>query len=80
MVFDAEGNKTGHRFTRAMMRSPASLSYEQAQAIDNDGADPDDPVGQAVTRLFAAYRCAAEARERRQPLELDLPERQDRAG
>jgi ribonuclease R len=75
MVFDAEGNKTAHRFTRAMMRSPASLSYEQAQAIDNDGAAPDDPVGQAVTQLFAAYRTAAKARERRQPLDLDLPER-----
>ncbi len=32
MRLDAQGNKTGHRFHRAMMNSRASLAYEQAQA------------------------------------------------
>ena len=32
MVFDAKGRKTGHKFTRGLMRSAAKLAYEQAQA------------------------------------------------
>jgi ribonuclease R len=77
MVLDAEGEKTGHRFTRGLMRSGASLSYQQVQAAE-DGT-PDEatqPLLDSVIRpLFGAYRAAAKARERRQPLDLDLPER-----
>ena len=32
LVFDRQGNKKGHTFLRAMMRSAAKLSYEEAQA------------------------------------------------
>ncbi|MEM8698568.1 MAG: ribonuclease R [Pseudomonadota bacterium] len=77
MVLDADGRKRSHRFTRAIMRSRASLSYEQAQA----GADgrPDARTAplmdEVITPLWAAYRAAARAREARQPLDLDLPER-----
>ncbi|WDA13920.1 ribonuclease R [Paracoccus marcusii] len=77
MRLDAQGNKTGHRFHRAMMNSRASLAYEQAQA----GADgvPDAqtaPLMDDVIRpLWHAYGLLKDARERRQPLELDLPER-----
>ena len=77
MVLDAEGEKIGHRFTRGLMRSGASLSYEQVQSAE-DGA-PDEatePLLDLVIRpLFGAYKAAAQARERRQPLDLDLPER-----
>jgi ribonuclease R len=77
MVLSAEGEKIGHRFTRGLMRSGASLSYEQVQAAE-DGA-PDgatEPLLETVVRpLFGAYRAAAQAREKRQPLDLDLPER-----
>ncbi len=77
MVLSAAGDKIGHRFTRGLMRSGASLSYRQVQAAE-DGA-PDEttePLLDPVIRpLFGAYRAAAEARERRQPLDLDLPER-----
>ena len=77
MRLDAEGNKIGHDFHRGMMRSLASLSYEQAQAAA-DGA-PDEataPLMDDVIRpLFAAYGLLKKARARRQPLELDLPER-----
>ena len=32
LVFDKHGNKRGHTFLRAMMRSAAKLAYEEAQA------------------------------------------------
>jgi len=77
MELSAQGEKTGHRFTRGLMRSRASLTYGQVQAAE-DG-DPDDtatPLLDGVIRpLFGAYRAAAEAREKRQPLDFDLPER-----
>ncbi len=74
---DKTGKKLAHRFTRALMRSAASLSYEQAQ----DGADgkPDgqtDPLMETVIRpLWAAYDALKQERARRRPLNLDLPER-----
>jgi ribonuclease R len=38
MVIDAEGHKRSHRFVRGLMRSVASLHYEQVQAaIDGPG-------------------------------------------
>lgn len=77
MRLNAEGDKIGHTFQRAMIRSVASLSYEQVQAA-LDGA-PDartapllDPV---LRPLHAAWQALARARARRQPLDLDLPER-----
>ena len=77
LVLNAAGDKIGHRFTRGLMRSAASLSYQQVQAAE-DGA-PDEttrPLLDPVIRpLFNAYRAVAAARERRQPLDLDLPER-----
>ena len=85
MVLDKDGNKIGHRFLRGMMRSLASLTYEQVQRAA-DGM-PDDVTGplleSVVAPLFAAYAAAATARDRRQPLDLDLPERKvelDEAG
>ncbi|MEO1312316.1 MAG: ribonuclease R [Pseudomonadota bacterium] len=74
---DAAGRKTAHRFTRGLMRSPASLTYGQAQAAidgapDAQTADLLEPV---LRPLWAAYAAAARAREARQPLNLDLPER-----
>jgi ribonuclease R len=39
MVLDAEGEKTGHRFTRGLMRSGASLSYQQVQAAEDGMPD-----------------------------------------
>ena len=77
MRIDAQGNKIGHDFHRGMMNSMASLSYEQAQAAA-DGT-PDDqaaPLMDNVIRpLFADYGLLKAARARRQPLDLDLPER-----
>ncbi|MFP4305043.1 MAG: ribonuclease R [Rhodosalinus sp.] len=77
MQIDGHGRKIGHRFVRGLMRSAASLNYRQVQAAE-DGA-PDDATGplldEVIHPLFAAYRALVRARETRQPLDLDLPER-----
>ena len=74
---DAHGEKIGHRFVRAMMRSAASLHYAQAQsAIDGAPDEIAAPLLDPVIRpLYAAYAALVQARGRRQPLDLDLPER-----
>ena len=74
---DADGNKLGQKFHRALMRSPASLTYQQVQAA-MDG-EPDDKTGPllepVIKPLYDAYAALKAARGRRQPLDLDLPER-----
>src|SRR6056297_226062 len=77
MQIDAHGEKVGHRFVRGLMRSTASLSYQQIQTA-MDGA-PDDACGplmdEVIRPLYAAHDALQKARSRRQPLDLDLPER-----
>ena len=78
MKIDASGTKLEHRFHRGLMRSLASLTYEEAQgAIDGNltkraAALLDD----VIQPLFDAYAALKKARTARQPLDLDLPERQ----
>lgn len=78
MVLDSGGRKLSHRFVRGLMISHASLTYAQAQAAADGAPDAQtEPLVQTViTPLFAAYRAAVLARNDRQPLHLDLPERQ----
>jgi ribonuclease R len=77
MQITATGDKIGHHFVRGLMRSAASLTYQQVQSAQ-DGA-PDDKCAplmeEVITPLYAAYAALEEARRRRQPLDLDLPER-----
>jgi ribonuclease R len=85
LVIDRHGNKKGHTFLRAMMRSAAKLSYEEAQAaIDGRPSARAKPLLESALKpLWAAYRALAHARDRRGPLDLDLPERRivmDREG
>ncbi len=77
MTIDAEGNKTGHKFHRALMRSAASLHYEEVQdAIDgNPNAKTAPLLDDVLKPLYGAYAALLRARACRQPLELDLPER-----
>ncbi|MBZ0218734.1 MAG: ribonuclease R, partial [Fimbriimonadaceae bacterium] len=77
MVFDAEGTKKSHKLIRIMMRSAAGLSYKQAQAaIDGHPDEVTAPLLEPVLKpLWAAYRALHAARIKREPLELDLPER-----
>ncbi|MDA7484753.1 ribonuclease R [Planktomarina temperata] len=77
MKLSSTGEKLSHRFVRGLMRSPASLSYDEAQAaVDGDPSERAAPlVDTVLSPLFGAYAALKQAREARQPLELDLPER-----
>ncbi len=77
MALGADGRKRSHRFHRVMMRSAAKLSYEQAQAaIDGRPDETTAPLLEAVLKpLWAAHAVLEIERERRDPLDLDLPER-----
>ena len=74
MIIDAGGVKKRHKFLRAMMRSHARLSYEDAQAISEGGAASKN-IQEGVCNLFAAFRARWIERTKRAPLDLDLPER-----
>lgn len=77
MQINAAGHKIGHRFVRGLMRSVASLSYEEVQAAQ-DGTPSARCAGlmtDVITPLYAAYAALMAARADRQPLDLDLPER-----
>ena len=74
MVLDNKGRKKSHRFMRAMMRSAAKLSYEDAQEIV-DGGKANSTIKEAVEHLYDAFVLRWKEREHRAPLDLDLPER-----
>ena len=75
MVLDAGGQKRAHRFTRGVMRSRADLTYEQVQAVEERRLALAEGMEERIRELYRAYRAAARARARRQPLDLELPER-----
>ncbi|MEP7239541.1 MAG: ribonuclease R [Devosia sp.] len=77
MVFDAAGQKKSHSFHRVMFRSAAKLSYQQVQAaIDGRPDDKTGPLLEPILKpLYAAYAAMVKSRDRRGPLDLDLPER-----
>ncbi len=74
MVFDRDGNKKRHEFLRGIMRSAATLTYSQAQRAF-DGKDNSPLAHNVLKPLWNAYHALAKARDRRDPLALDLPER-----
>lgn len=82
MVFDESGSKRSHRFMRAIMRSAGALSYEEAQsAIDGEPSERAEPLLTSVLKpLWSAYDALSKARDKRGPLELDLPERKVEIG
>ena len=77
MVIGSDGRKRAHTFHRIMMRSAAKLSYDQAQLAISGRTDEDTEslVKPVLEPLYAAYERLAHARNERQPLDLDLPER-----
>ncbi len=82
---DAEGSKLRHQFTRALMRSAAALTYAQLQAAaDGHADDATRPLLEPVIGpLYGAYGALRRARQARQPLEIEMPERRivlDEAG
>lgn len=79
MVFDRNGNKERHEFVRGIMRSAASLTYSQAQDAF-DGRDKSELARNVLMPLWNAYQAMAKARDKRDPLNLDLPERRIKIG
>jgi ribonuclease R len=77
LVIDRHGHKKGQTLLRGTMRSAAKLAYEEAQAaIDGKPSGKCKPLlDTALKPLWGAYAALAEARDRREPLDLDLPER-----
>jgi ribonuclease R len=82
MKLDAAGNKLGHRFLRGMIKSVASLSYEEVQAAQDGRPGPRCAplMAPVIAPLYAAWRALDRARAARQPLDLDLPERKIELG
>ncbi|MDH2381918.1 ribonuclease R [Bradyrhizobium sp. CER78] len=77
MVIGADGRKRSHTFHRVLMRSAAKLAYAQAQAaIDGRPDDTTGPLLEPILKpLWSAYELVKLARNERDPLDLDLPER-----
>jgi len=77
LVIGPDGRKRAHSFHRVLMRSAAKLSYAQAQAaIDGRPDDLTGPLLEPILKpLYAAYALVKLARDERDPLDLDLPER-----
>lgn len=81
LKIDGKGGLAGFRFSRAVIRVAANLAYEEAQAaIDGATHALRDTV---LKPLWDCWALLAKARDKREPLELDLPERRvtlDEAG
>ena len=77
MIIGPDGRKIRHSFHRVMMRSAEKLSYQQAQAaIDGRPDDVTRPILDPILKpLWAGYELVKRARDIREPLFLDLPER-----
>ena len=77
IVIDKTGAKRRHSLHRVMIRSCRRLAYQEAQAAFDGapGSRAADIAETVLKPLHDAYLCLKRARERRAPIELDLPER-----
>jgi ribonuclease R len=77
MIIGNDGRKRSHSFHRILMRSAAKLNYAQAQAaIDGRPDDTTGPLLDPILKpLYDAYEIVKRARDERDPLDLDIPER-----
>ena len=77
MWFDAHGRKKRHKFVRGLMKSHANVNYTQAQAaLDGQTDEKTAPLLEPVLKpLYGAFQAIMKARAKREPLDLDLPER-----
>lgn len=74
LTIDAKGHVTHSRFTRAIVRLAGNIAYEDAQAAI-DGTISHDLKANALEPLWACWNLLAKARNAREPLNLDLPEK-----
>ncbi|WP_235829412.1 ribonuclease R family protein [Croceicoccus estronivorus] len=70
LTVSSTGAVTAWRFCRALVRISENIAYEEAQARIDSGKAADN-----LTNLWACWRALESARHKRDPLELDLPER-----
>lgn len=77
MWLDAKGRKIRHHFERGLMKSHANISYTEAQhALEGTPCIKTEPLVETVLKpLYGAYKALMVDRGRREPLDLDLPER-----
>ena len=77
LVIGPDGRKRSHSFHRILMRSASKLHYAQAQAaIDGHPDDITGPLLKTILQpLYEAYALVKQARDERDPLDLDIPER-----
>ncbi|ARR57049.1 ribonuclease R [Rhizorhabdus wittichii DC-6] len=79
LTVKANGTLANWRFARAVVRIAANIAYEDAQvAIDGApvaGTWDKALVDSALKPLWACWKALARARDAREPLDLDLPER-----
>jgi ribonuclease R len=73
LTVDKNGKVSAFRFTRALIRVAANIAYEDAQAAIDGGGHP--LLETALKPLWACWKLLAKARDAREPLDLDLPER-----
>ena len=75
---NGNGEKLDHYFCRGIMVSKASLSYEEVQNVYEGKTNfKTKPLYKPVLEaLFLAFEALLEAKRKRQPLALDLPERE----
>jgi ribonuclease R len=71
MTISPQGKVTKWRFTRAIVRIAHNHAYEDAQAAVDTGNPPDH-----LKHLWDAWALLNKARTERDPLDLELPERQ----
>ena len=69
-----DGALKSWRFSRAVVRIAANIAYEDAQAAI-DGTIEHPLTETALRPLWDCWRALYKAREKREPLDLDLPER-----
>ncbi|WP_188054413.1 ribonuclease R [Sphingosinithalassobacter sp. CS137] len=71
------GTLKGWRFSRAVIRVAANIAYEDAQAAIDGEEDAVAPelLEAALRPLWECWQALYKAREKRNPLDLDLPER-----
>lgn len=77
MWFDKDGNKRRHKFVRGLMKSHGNITYARVQAALDGSPDAEtegllEPV---LKPLFGTFKALMTARAKREPLDLDLPER-----
>jgi ribonuclease R len=70
MHINADGKVSSFRFTRALVRIAHNIAYEDAQKAVDEGNPPE-----YLANLWDAWKALSAARDARDPLALELPER-----